>query len=373
MWILISFFNIICAFCAEKNFKNNKVLCIVFLVLIIISNTIILGLRDFGVGTDTLVYIDTYFNYAKYATNIKNIWLDGSDYDRGFLFLAYISTLIGDTSQTLLLLTEFFIIFFTVLGIYQFKKTMSISMTWFMVLFVLMYQYVTVNLMKQFCAMSLLFWGYSLFLQKKYWAYIGLQLIAYFFHSTSIIFIMIPVLQVFSQTQSNIRYVYIFGIIMGILFMLFFYSYFLSFVSKLGLLKEVYSERYAVGSKYDVEVQYGITYFPKLIFPFIILFVVKSKKLMQDETFYILSSLCIATALLDMMRFVMVYFGRIGYYTGFIMIIYMSLIFKYKISKIAIARNLYIILLIVIALSMYGYRGNIDNNMVYSSHILGIY
>ena len=373
MWILISLFNIICTFCAEKNFKNNKVLCIVFLVLIIISNTIVLGLRDFGVGTDTLVYIDTYFNYAKYATNTKNLLLNGSNFDTGFLVLAYISTLIGDNSQMLLVLTEFFIILFIVLGIYQYKKTNSISMTWFMVLFVLMYQFVTVNLMKQFCAMSLLFWGYSFFLQKRYLVYIVLQLTAYFFHSTSLIFIMIAVLQIFSQTKSNIRYVYLLGIIMGILFMLFFYSYFLSFVSKFGVLKDAYAERYAIGSKYDVEAQLGMTYFPKLLFPFVILFVVKSKKIMKDETFYILFSLCMATALLDMMRFVMVYFGRLGYYTGFIMIIYMSLIFKYKNGSVAITRYLYILLLCFIALAMYGYRGNVDNNMEYSSHILGIY
>ena len=95
--------------------------------MVVIANTIVLGLRDFGVGTDTLVYIDSYYNLAETLDNFHEILVIDNAMDKAFLMLAYISTLFGWKSQMLLLVTELFIIFFVVLGLYQLKKILKIG------------------------------------------------------------------------------------------------------------------------------------------------------------------------------------------------------------------------------------------------------
>ena len=372
MWIFLSVFNIICAYFAEKYFQKNKYICFFSLFLIVLSNTIVLGLRDFGVGTDTMVYIDTYFNYALSITNFQ-MFFDNSNFDYGFLLLAYLSTFFGNDSQNLLILTELFIILFIVLGLYKFKSVVKYSMTWFMILFVLRYQNTTVNLMRQFCAMSLLFYGYSLFLHKKIWSYLLIQIISYFFHSSAIVFIVVPFFYYFAHKDSYLKYIYALGVFGAILFFIIFYYAFLSFIGSTGILKEIYMDRYGAGSRYEEELNMGLTYIPSLILPVFVFFIIKQNRLMVEELFYMLIVLYVTMCLLEQLRLVMTYFYRIGYYIGLVVIIYMSNIFKYAKQEIVLLNSAYIVLLLKKAYSSYGYDTDLDINMVYSSHILGIY
>ena len=122
MWITISILNIILAYYAEQNYDSNKKKCKFFLASIIIANIIIFGLRDIGVGTDTMLYIDQYFIYAYNVSGVYDLFLADANYDKGFLVLACLAHIIGNTSNSLLFLTEFLIIFFIVVGMYKLKQ-----------------------------------------------------------------------------------------------------------------------------------------------------------------------------------------------------------------------------------------------------------
>ena len=129
IWFLLSVFNILCAYVAEKTIKKNKYISLLFLLFVIVANTIIIGLRDFGVGTDTLIYIDSYFLEGG-RTTFKNIIFESyEERDKGFLMLAYISTMVSTNSQALLVVCELFIISFIIFGMYNLKKVLNYNMS----------------------------------------------------------------------------------------------------------------------------------------------------------------------------------------------------------------------------------------------------
>ncbi len=188
MWLFLVLSNIGLAYYADSLYEKNKYSAYMSLFLIVLVNTFFIGLRDFGVGTDTLVYIDVYFDYARKIQNINDVFASDILFDKGYLVLALISSWMSDDSQALLVVTEFFITLFIVLGVIQYKKTINFNFSTFFMLFWLIYQVQTINLMRQFCAVSLLFFAFSLFIQRKYVLYIFFYVILFFFYFLYIIF-----------------------------------------------------------------------------------------------------------------------------------------------------------------------------------------
>lgn len=383
MWIIISAINILFAYFAEKSYDVDKIKCKFFLVLIVIANVIVWGLRDIGVGTDTITYIDSYFKLANTFHNLNDLIFNDTEEDKGFLAIAWLSTLLGSDSRILMFLTELFVMSFIVLGLYEFKKTFRYSITWFMIFFVLLYQHETINLMRQFCAMTLLFYGYSLFLQKKYIIFFVFQILAYFFHSTSLLFLTIPLAQLLSQTKGGIKYMYIlFAIILGLCF-LFMYFILLPYMENLGLLKEVYFDAYGKGSRYEsTNVSIGISALSPYFILMIIIYFLYSKKYMPNDFIYMFLFLVVMDFIFRLSSvFVMKYFFRLAFYIGIIMIVYLSTVVKQNIlilRMLGLAYSFAILFIIVRTISWdyYGRNDIItnrnDNNLIYKSKILGI-
>lgn len=383
MWIAISLLNVLFAFFAEKNYDVNKVKCKFFLILIIVANLIVWGLRDIGVGTDTMIYIDSYFKEANNIHNLVELYTYDTDYDKGFLAIAWLSTMFGSDSRILMFITEWLVISFIVLGLYEFKKTLNCSITWFMLFFVLLYQHETINLMRQFCAMALLFYGYSLFLQKKYLIYFVCQILAYSFHSTSVLFLTIPLAQLLSQTKLKIKYIYIlFAIMFGFGF-LFMYFYLLPYIENLGLLKEVYFDRYGEGSIYETKnSNFGVSALLPFLLLFLIIYFIYSNGYLPNDLLYMIVFLIVMNFIFRLSSvFVMKYFFRIAFYFGIIMIVYISIIMKLNklvIRMLGIAYT-FAILYIIIKTISFDYYGKSDiisnrneNHLIFKSKILGI-
>jgi hypothetical protein len=89
MWIILSLINIVISYFADKSFKNNKINCKIYLLFLVIINTVILGLRDFGVGADSVAYVKDYFYFAASLHNFNDFFYE-SYYDKGYILLAWI-------------------------------------------------------------------------------------------------------------------------------------------------------------------------------------------------------------------------------------------------------------------------------------------
>lgn len=374
VWLLLSVFNVICAFIAEKTYNNNKICCVFSLSLIVVCNTIILGFRDFGVGTDTLIYIDSYFQNAEKIHNIKDLFSDSfTDFDIAFLGLSYVSTLFSNDSQALLVCTEFFIIFFLVCGMYEYKKCLNCNLMWFMILFVLLYQRESVNLMRQYCAIALLFYGFTFFMKKKYIIFLVFQFIAYFFHSSSLIFLIIPIFYVISNTDSEFKYLYAICYFLLIILSLLSFHFILSSFSSMGFFKEIYASRYDELSDFASNSGFGVGRLRYIIL-LLIVYYVYNKKIMPANYVYMFVVLCVSNMLIEQLVYIAGVLMRTAYYIGIVSILYMSSIFNNKIFEIKMLRRIYIIGLLIIAVNLYnqGKQTLTGGTYIYTSKILGI-
>lgn len=371
-WIILGSINILFALLAERKYRTNSIkVCWMYLMFIILINTFFIGLRDYKVGIDTMVYIDLYFDYARYLSGIDEFLTNNSDYDLGFVLLAYLSSLFCSDSHVFMIFIELFIMIFLICGVMEFKKSINFSLPWFFVLFWLLFNNETFNLMRQFCAMVLLFYGYAQFIQKNYKVYGVAQIVAYFFHSSSILFLMVPCFEYLSGKSGKMKYYYAFAVFAGLILLLFAYYAFLSYIDDMGILKDVYSERYGKGSEYTTDtLEIGVRYVLQRIIPPIVCYILYKRRLITTQFLYMLLVLYISYVLLDAMRFVMIYFSRLGYYIGLIFIVYYSSTFKH-LKFIIVPQLLYLLLILIIAIGTYTVKvGGVG--AFYSSKILNI-
>lgn len=365
--------NVLLGFMTDLCLKyNKKFFGLLFLLAILLIDTIVIGLRDLTVGIDTGTYIEWYFDQA---TDIES-WTEffGPDMrgDRGFMLLGWIAGLISDFPQVFLIIIEFFIMFWMLLGLYEYKKSIDFSIGWYMLLFWVVLGQETFNLMRQFCAMALLFYGFSQFIQGRYKTYAVLQIIAFFFHSTSPLFMIVPAFYYFSDKGDRLRNLFATSVFGGIIFIITSYSLFLQFAGDLGIVNETYVDRYGQGSEYEYEGGFiSLRYILRFLLPTLLVLLARRKEIMSKEMTYMLVGLFFTGALLEQTRFVMVFFFRLAYYVQIVSFIYLSKLYQYKRSLTPLLL-LYLLLMIVYAMGNYTWTASNDNTFVYSSIILGL-
>lgn len=365
--------NLLLSYIANLSFdKKNRFISLFFILLLIVYNTYFAGLRDFGVGIDTTVYIDSYFDYASSIVNIKEFF----DYegDLGFLGLAYLASKISDRSQSLLIVTALFIFSFYYLAIWRLKKIRNINIFTCNLLFCLIFYCHTLNLMRQFCAIAILTFAFTYFIERKWYIYLLLQIIAYFFHSTSILFIMIPIFWMISQMKNTKRrnlYTIIFIIcFVGITFG---YFYVLTFLGNIGIVSEIYADRYGQTGVYinnTVSTGTGLGKLLAFVYPLAFIYYAKYKKATSDQENYFVFMMCLISLTLNSLGGIVDFIDRLSFYTYVIYFIFLSnLIASKKLSPFI--RMLYVLILIYNWYGVYviGHGGDI---IPYTSKILDI-
>ncbi len=377
MWIISSIITIFLAYLAENNY-NKKGVYKLFLFLIVIVNTIIWGLRDIGVGTDTLNYIDSYFNAAKSLTSFNDFFSVYTDnFDKGYLLLAYLSSLFGEESNSLMFFTELFIMSFVVMGLYELKQKYNYSITEFMFFFVVLYQIHVINLMRQFCAISLLFWGYTLLLQNKYILWLVCQICAYYFHSTSIIFITIPFAYILMNTTNTFKSIYLYIVIGIALSFTIFNEYILSFLGNNHLVKDTYIDVYGKYSQFSAGSNRITFYIKNLLLLTIIYLLYKNKNNKKEVLYVLFLTFCLNFCFL-LSNYVLTSFARLSHYFYFMFITYLVIAVKQQKKTIKSLYNIFIGISIFSFLrELYtNYYGDYDDYnylyLVYKSQILGI-
>ena len=166
--------------------------------MITFLTSIIAGCRDLGVGTDTNIYTESYFNVAKHSNLYKILFgsLDISESSRGYLLINYIGVFFADNYWIALFLTSFLIWSTILWGIWKLNKSYAHyhCQIWiFITLFLLYFHNRSYNYMRQFCALSFVFCSYSYYLDRKWLKSILLFIVAFSFHTSAIVTILIPI------------------------------------------------------------------------------------------------------------------------------------------------------------------------------------
>ena len=204
--------------------------------------------------------------------------------------------------------------------------------------------------MRQYCAISLLTFGFTYFIEKKIYTYFFIQLIAFFLHSTSIFFIIIPLLWIVSEMQNSIkRNILTFGSLFLFIIFLISYFYFLSYFGDLGLVSEVYAERYGANSDYvnnTTSSGTGLGTAFSILFPIAFVYYGYHRECINSRELYLLIMLSILASLIELLGKYVDYVSRLAMYLSFLYYIFHTKLLTSK--KINILLRLLIILMYVI-------------------------
>lgn len=371
-YFIILFVNLLLSYIADRFFVQKKTIAMISVSLIVVINTVFSGFRDFGVGIDTTVYINSFFESAQMLTSLKDF--ASFESDKGFLALAFFASSFSNDSQSLLLVTAFFIQFFYFCALWLFKKYNNVSLFLATFFFCIMFYGHTLNLMRQFCALSILAYGFANFIKGNLKVYIFCQLVAYLFHSSAIIFVILPIMWRISFMQDkNKKNVYSILAIVGMSVVVSSFFLLMSFLGNFGLISDFYAERYSQTGSYTARANVGGTglgVIAVFLYPIVFVYYAKRKKAINKNILHFIFVLTCFSSLLQLLTYKVTFLERVTYYITFILFIYQAKLFST--SKINI-----LVKFIMIAIYIYNWYAlyiiNKGGDIIpYKSHILNI-
>lgn len=199
MIIYLCGFAISCIFIffAEKTSKKTRF--IFFSVIAISIPCLIAGLRADTIGTDVRVYVRPLFLLAQDAKNFVNYlqsrWFGTWKYtyvyeiEIGFSILVYMTEKLTGSFVVLLILIQALIIVPVYKGLLYFRDKQPVWLG--MAVFYLMFYNVSLNMMRQWIAMAILFYGIKYLIEKKFFLYFVLIGVSMLFHVTALFGVII--------------------------------------------------------------------------------------------------------------------------------------------------------------------------------------
>lgn len=190
LFVCFVFFIYAFSWVAEK--KENEV----FLLLAILTASFLSGFRAATVGFDTQIYVN-------FCTNIgRGIW--SPNVELSFQYILKALLLLWNDSQWVLLV---FALATNALIIYRFWTLRKLgSFSWMVLMYLVIYYLSTMNIMRQYIAIAIIFYS-TLFLdKKKYIHYLIFTAFACMLHTTALLgFSLFPIYVLFSTEDKKVR------------------------------------------------------------------------------------------------------------------------------------------------------------------------
>lgn len=159
--------------------KNKKY----YLIMMFVILTFFSGLRGIDVGIDTKSYV-AIFNQVNMQPLMDSF--NNSRIENGYILLNYVVGRFTDNPQAILLITSIIINYSFARAIYKYSDNVAIS-TFIHVMF---FYNSTMNLIRQYIALSIFLFGLDYLLRKDRLKFILVVLVASLFHSSSLILII---------------------------------------------------------------------------------------------------------------------------------------------------------------------------------------
>ena len=192
-------------FISEKMFKEgNKETGNFFGILLIFTLSLFAGMRDLTIGTDVLGYVTKDFNNASYYT--LNTLFDISNEEPGFVMLCFICNKLFGNIHVLLFVIE--IIISTFLFLFLKNNRKNNSMTFTMIIYLLLCYLESFCIIRQHIALAICLYA-SKYVNKSnpkkrdFIKALIFDFIAYMFHSSAILYILIYLLMYISNKSED--------------------------------------------------------------------------------------------------------------------------------------------------------------------------
>ncbi len=349
---------------------KNKVAKYVLVFVPLIWLAFLAGVRDYGVGTDTMVYSKAYFDDARHAHGIDDLLNNENKTisNKGYLFLNYFGTLLMSHIFIEWFLTELLFLVCAYLAVIRLTKYFQINLALFSVLFLFAFYNPSLNLMRQMCAISVCLLSFSFMIENKRVIAIMLLLAAITFHTSSAVFILAFAYWFLSDTKHKVLlYSSVCG---GMLLGIAFFFWLLKILGSLGVFSKVYMERYGIGSQFEGErVPFAFMGVAAVIL--IGVLISYSKKVLTDSENFFLLLIHTTFMILMSLNFLVGTLIRISYYFYALDLVIMAFLLTSR--KIHIAYKM-LLPMTIIFMWLYNFMYlNGNSTYPYRSQILGIY
>ncbi|NQK68627.1 EpsG family protein [Streptococcus suis] len=251
MVYLITFFiTIFLFYFAEVLSKKNKRLAILMLLIASLPLGLLAGFRSERIGTDLIVYVRPIFLLSINVDSFSQLVQLKPDTEIGYLFLNFVISRFTNDFQLYLFIVEYIIILFFALGLFRFRT--KGSLTFGMLLFCFLFYNRSLNIVRQFLAMSIIFLNLKYYFENKDLKFIISVMFASLFHTSAII--VLPIIYLAKLKNKVWQYLSYLTIFISVIF----YSEIIQFlVIDLGILSSKYlffvNNRTELGINYPEE------------------------------------------------------------------------------------------------------------------------
>ena len=355
-----------------NKYNNRPKVCLTLMLFLVVYLTVFIGFRDFGIGTDTNVYIDNYWELGQSVNGIKDFF--GYDYiSKAYLLLSVIGHLFSDDHQTMLLLTALTINLTTFLALYIVNyRQLEINWIIYIVLWQFLFMNSTMNEMRQDCAQGFALLSMALFIKKKWIWFLICIFISFQFHSTVIA--LLPIVgcyfldRHFGTKQRNIYTVV--GLIALVVIVTSIFQFGNWLISS-GWLSDHF-DLYTNTSTFESTNLFGVSYITiSLLFLFVCLSIRKKKLISSSLNYYLLTIYGISF-ILRLAAFSLVYLSRLSHYYTYITYFALAYLMTQYAKKIPISVQVMIYIVVLYTWFTTTILGNSGETYPYQSSILGI-
>jgi len=207
--IYIVFFLISCflIWLSEKSPSQNIRKFLAFIAILL--PCILAGMRADTIGTDVRVYVEPMYNAAKQSTSFSSymdqrwyvIWryMYVGKFEIGFTTLVYLIEKLGGSLGTVLFFIHVLIVTPIYLGLKKMNKPYPVWLG--MLVFYLLFYNTSLNMMRQWIAMSILFYGLAYLIVNEKKKYFITVVVACLFHTSALMGVIIYFLYMYSQSK----------------------------------------------------------------------------------------------------------------------------------------------------------------------------
>lgn len=361
IYFFIFILAILFAKCADSSYEKNKYVFLLFSLFALAPMIIIAGLRDVSVGTDTSMYPVTVYEFFNREKELNELIVTLGYIEPFYLLTGYVAlVLLPNDVHSVLFLTNAITLIFFYIGFVKLRKLSPLSLSVFMFSFLCFNQ--TLNLQRQFLAMSIVFLGFTYLIRHNLIVYLLSVLLAFLCHKSAIVgLLLIPI---FYYRNTKCDKILIFSSLTFLLLYAWLMKYFTAFAffSKY----EMYQQGGGFGGAFSFS-----EFILRLIFLY--LFFTFSKKRKDSDLFHACKTAFICEFIINLLQVKSSYMGRLGYYLYDLYFVFIP----YYICRIAQGRNKQLgMIILLISVILYWWYVSIFSaagvTYPYTSEILGI-
>lgn len=357
-------------FASGVDYIKKKQIKGVFFILLVLFLSCIGGFRDIGVGTDTVTYSESYYYAAKEIRTFSDLVSTGRDI--GYLLLNLVAVFFNALWVVHFLgqlMTHGLILFV----VYLLKKKYPvINFTLFVFVYLFVFYNQTFNYMRQYCAIAVSMVGFYYMMQSNWKLFFLSLVVSFYFHPSAALFVIAGVYYYMCVSSKSKVYTWIaiLGAILSIILTSRFY-YILSEFNDIGLVSDVYSDRY--GEDGDFKGRDGFR--PTVLFLFLIMFYLMyrayAKKILKVPYILFWCTLHISFIAFSLLSLFSVFLYRLGLFFYLPNMMFASFLVGTK--KITFVEKTAFCGVILLDWFVYIYLHNGGDTLPYKSQILGIY